>query len=123
VPAKNKKKVSMIGILKKACVNFEAPIQVQGMFGANFPDKVKGHYFWFLGAETVLNQTTGKLTGSIKNGSVFDVQTEIGPSEPIVPSGNDVFEEDKSYPRMKQGAFEIESRKGHGTKDARSRKE
>ncbi|MGM9944942.1 MAG: ETX/MTX2 family pore-forming toxin [Lysinibacillus sp.] len=83
VPPKSKKKVVMVGTLKKEFVNYRAPISVNGMFGANFPKKVKDHYFWFLDASTVLNQTSGEITGTIKNASVFDVHTEIGQTEPL----------------------------------------
>ncbi|MED4011636.1 hypothetical protein P4606_13225 [Priestia aryabhattai] len=64
-------------------MNFQAPLSVQGSFGANFPRKVEDHYFWFLVADNVLNSTTGTLTGKIKNTAVFDVQTEVGAAEPL----------------------------------------
>ncbi|MBQ4811767.1 ETX/MTX2 family pore-forming toxin [Pseudoalteromonas sp. SMS1] len=83
VPPNSKIKVTMVGTMKTQTVNFTAPIQVSGMFGANFPDRVSDHYFWFAGVEQVLPKTTGTLSGTIKNTSAFDVQTEIGEAEPL----------------------------------------
>lgn len=83
VPPKSKVKVSMVGTLKEETVNFSAPISVAGMFGANFPDRVNGHYFWFAASAELLPKSSGTLTGTIKHASAFDVQTEIGASEPI----------------------------------------
>ncbi|MDM5451004.1 ETX/MTX2 family pore-forming toxin [Peribacillus simplex] len=86
VPPRSKKKVSMVGTMKQEVMGFQAPLSVQGSFGANFPSKVEDHYFWFLGAESVLDSTTGTLVGKIKNTAVFDVQTEVGAAEPITES-------------------------------------
>ena len=83
VPPKSKKKIQMVGTLQEEAMNFQAPIAVQGMFGANFPDRVQGHYFWFLSAGQVLPQTTGEIQGTIKHTAVFNVQTEIGETEPL----------------------------------------
>ena len=85
VPPKSKQKIIMVGTLKEEFVNFSAPISVDGLFGANFPTKVKDHYYWFLDASRVLNTTSGKITGTIKSSSVFDVHTEIGQTEPLTP--------------------------------------
>lgn len=83
VPPRSKKKVSMAGTLIKARVKFQAPVAVQGMFGANFPDRVKDHYYWFLEANQVLDNYGGTIRGEIENASIFNVQTVIGSSEPI----------------------------------------
>lgn len=83
VPPKSKKKIVIVGTLKKETIQFRAPIMVNGMFGANFPKKVQDHYFWFLNATSVLKKTSGEITGTIKNASVFDVHTEIGKTEPL----------------------------------------
>jgi hypothetical protein len=83
VPPRSRKKVTMVGTLKQEKVNFSAPISVNGMFGANFPDRVNGHYFWFTAAYDLLPKTSGTLSGVITHASAFDVQTEIGAAEPI----------------------------------------
>jgi len=44
VPPKSKVKVDMVAMLKKENLNFKVPIDVSGMFGANFSDRVNGHY-------------------------------------------------------------------------------
>ncbi len=83
VPPRSKKQVSMTGTLIKSKVKFEAPVAVQGSFGANFPDKVDGHYYWFLNANQVLDNYGGTIRGEIENASIFNVQTVVGPSESI----------------------------------------
>ena len=83
VPPKSKVQVKMVGQLKQETVSFTAPIRASGIFGANFPDRVQGHYFWFNDAGQVLNKTSGTLSGSVKRASAFDVQTTIDPAEPI----------------------------------------
>ncbi len=83
VPAHSKKKVKMVATLQKERLNFHAPIRVEGMFGANFPERVRGHYFWFLPANQVLNKTHGEVHGTIEQNSTVHVHTEIGEAEPI----------------------------------------
>ena len=89
VPAMSRARVNLVGTVQEEAMTFTAPIAVQGVFGANFPDRVSpndsepGHYFWFLSAQEVLPQTTGEITGIIKHTSVFDTQTEIGAIEPL----------------------------------------
>ncbi|XP_065838879.1 hydralysin-like [Oscarella lobularis] len=83
VPARSRVQVKMVGQLKQEAVSFTAPIRASGEFGANFSDRVKGHYFWFNNAEQVLNKTSGILSGSVKRASAFNVQTTIDPAEPI----------------------------------------
>ena len=83
VPPKSKIKVSMVGTMKTQTMNFTAPIQVSGMFGANFPDRVSDHYFWFADVEQVLPKTSGILSGTVKDTAAFNVQTEIGEAEPL----------------------------------------
>ena len=85
VPPKSKRKVFMVGTLKKEFANFSAPISVNGLFGANFPEKVRNHYYWFLDASNALHTTSGKIIGTIKKSSVFNVHTEIGQTEPLTP--------------------------------------
>ncbi len=83
VPPKSKIKVSMFGTMKTQTVDYEAPIQVSGMFGANYPSQVSDHYFWFASVDQVLPKTSGTFKGTIHNTSTFDVQTEIGVAEPL----------------------------------------
>ena len=64
-------------------MDFKAPIDVSGMFGANFPDRVRGHYFWFLSASEILPKTSGEISGTIEGTAAFDVHTDIGAAKPI----------------------------------------
>ena len=83
VPARSKKLITMVATLQTETMNFSAPITAQGMFGANFPDRVQGHYFWFADASQVLAATSGQLTGSIQNTAAMKTQTNIGAAEPL----------------------------------------
>jgi len=83
VPPHSKVEVDMVATMKTETMNFSAPIDVSGMMGANFPDPVQGHYFWFNDVNTLLPKTSGTLTGSIEGTAAFDVQTVIKPAEPI----------------------------------------
>ena len=83
VPPKSQIKIDMVATMKTETMDFSAPIQVTGMFGANFPDRVNGHYFWFADAGSLLPQTSGTLTGKISGTAAFDVQTHINPAQPI----------------------------------------
>ncbi|HEU4964013.1 MAG TPA: hydralysin-2 [Bacilli bacterium] len=83
VPPMSKKLVSIVAQMSIETVNYTAPISVQGFFGANFPDRVQDHYFWFASADQCLNSTTGTIKGSVTNSNTFNVQTEIGASEPV----------------------------------------
>lgn len=83
VPPHSRVRVQMVATMQKETLNFTAPITVLGMFGANFPDRVNGHYFWFNDASQVLNSTSGQIKGSIANTAALNVQTQIGKAEPI----------------------------------------
>lgn len=83
VPPKSKIEITMVATMQEESMKFNAPIAVQGMFGANFPDRVNDHYFWFLPARTVLSKTSGEITGTITNTAALHVQTEIGEPEPL----------------------------------------
>lgn len=75
--------VKMVATMKKEKMNFKAPIVVSGAFGANFPDKVNGHWFWFADASALLPKHSGEISGTIEGTAAFDVQTEIDPPKPI----------------------------------------
>ncbi len=83
VPPHSQVTVEMVATMQSETMGFNAPINVSGMFGANFPDRVDGHYFWFLSASQVLPKTSGQITGSIKGTSAFNVHTTIGQATPV----------------------------------------
>ncbi|MCC3408337.1 MAG: hypothetical protein JGK17_22650 [Microcoleus sp. PH2017_10_PVI_O_A] len=83
VPPMSKKKLTMVATMKQGIMDLEAPISVQGSFGANFPKRVNGHYFWFADARSVLNSTSGTLKATVKQVAYFDTHTEVGKAEPI----------------------------------------
>jgi Clostridium epsilon toxin ETX/Bacillus mosquitocidal toxin MTX2 len=83
VPPHSMIKVDMVATMKTESMDFSAPIQVSGMMGVNFPDRVQGHYFWFNDVGSLLPQTSGTLTGTVQGTSAFDVQTHIGQAQPI----------------------------------------
>lgn len=83
VPAHSAITVELVATMKKETMDFSAPIQVSGMFGANFPDRVEGHYFWFADAGSVLPKTSGTLTGQITGTAAFNVQTKINPARAL----------------------------------------
>ena len=64
-------------------MSYEAPIEAQGMFGANFPKRVNNHYFWFRSADNILPKTSGQMKGVIEKTAALNTQTEVYPSEPI----------------------------------------
>lgn len=83
VPPKSKIQVDMVATMKTESMDFSGPIQVSGLMGANFPDRVQGHYFWFQDVGSLCPQTSGTLSGSITGTAAFDVQTNIQPAQPI----------------------------------------
>ncbi|MER6098093.1 hypothetical protein ABT154_19985 [Streptomyces sp. NPDC001728] len=83
VPPHSKRKVEMVAVMQEEAVDFRAPVTVDGMFGANFPDRVEEHYFWFLPASDVLPSTSGSLQGSVKRAFAVNTQTTVHPAEPI----------------------------------------
>ena len=83
VPPMSMIKVEMVATMVTETMDFTAPIQVTGLMGANFPDRVQGHYFWFNDVGTLLPQTSGTLSGTITGTSAFNVQTNAGQAQPI----------------------------------------
>ncbi|XP_033098208.1 hydralysin-like [Anneissia japonica] len=83
VPPRSKVTVTMTGILTIEKMEFKVPIDVSGMFGANFPKRVKDHYFWFRDVHSVLPKTSGEISGVIENTNVLKVDTVITKAVPI----------------------------------------
>jgi len=83
VPPKSQVEVRMVAMMKKEKMDFKSPIFVSGMFGANFPDRVQGHYFWFRSAPEILPKTSGEISGTIEGTAAFEVYTEIDPATSI----------------------------------------
>merc|ERR1711962_101846 len=48
VPPKSKKRGSVVANMKTATMDFRVPITADGRIGANFPHRVRGHYYWFI---------------------------------------------------------------------------
>lgn len=83
VPPRSKVEVQMVATEKKETIEFKVPIDVTGTFGANFPDPVQGHYFWFLDCSQALPKLSGEITGEITGTDSMDFHTEIGKAEPL----------------------------------------
>lgn len=83
VPPHSQVTVNMVATMKKERLPFDAPISVTGMFGANFPKQVDGHYFWFSDASNLIPTTHGDITGVIEGTAAFDVHTDIGAATPF----------------------------------------
>ncbi|MFN3851085.1 MAG: ETX/MTX2 family pore-forming toxin [Spirosomataceae bacterium] len=83
VPPRSKKQVSLVATLQQETINFEVPITASGMFGANFPDRVNGHYFWFNDVNSLLPSVSGTAKGVIKNASAMHTTINIGEATPI----------------------------------------
>jgi hypothetical protein len=77
VPPHSRVKVQMTATMQEQSATFSAPVTAQGTFGANFPDRVQDHYFWFVSAAQVLNATSGTLSGAIKSVAAISVRTLI----------------------------------------------
>ncbi len=106
VPPRHKQTARMIGTLKKAKVRFTAPINVQGMFGANFPDRVQGHYFWFLDSSLVLGKTSGIAEGEITCSMVFDTKVEVDKPEPLTAEELRLLnDENNKMPQLKRSLW------------------
>jgi Clostridium epsilon toxin ETX/Bacillus mosquitocidal toxin MTX2 len=83
VPPRSKVNVQMVATMQKEKLNFKVPIRVSGMFGANFPDRVQDHYFWFNSAQQLLPTTSGVISGIIEGTAAFNVHTVIGKPTPL----------------------------------------
>ena len=57
--------------------DYKAPISVNGWFGANFPHRVRGHYFWFVSASKLLPRTSGTLYGRVTGVKAFNVYVVV----------------------------------------------
>lgn len=83
VPARSRVKVSLVGLLSTETLTFEAPVTVDGWFGANFPNPVQGHYLWFLSANQVLTEASGQLVGTINSAIAEHLSAHVGSAEPL----------------------------------------
>ncbi|HAS46316.1 MAG TPA: hypothetical protein DCS93_37895 [Microscillaceae bacterium] len=91
IPPKSRVKVTLEGTSGTKVLHMKVPIRVSGHFGANFPHPVAAtggdssdtHYFWFPSASSVLAKTSGEITGTIKDASVFQTHTVVHTPEPI----------------------------------------
>lgn len=85
VPARSKRLVSVVAMMKKQTQHFRAPIGVRGYFGGNFPDPVGDlhAYFQFPIAHQVLDNTQGEISGTITNAHSFNTDIRYGRSEPL----------------------------------------
>jgi len=80
---KTKVPVFLVATMEQEEVTFSAPIAVEGMFGANFPNKVNGHYYWFMSADQALPVTSGVVTGRIADTHSMKTEVKVGEAVPI----------------------------------------
>ncbi|XP_057312048.1 hydralysin-like [Hydractinia symbiolongicarpus] len=83
VKARSKVKVDMVATMREETITYNMPISVRGMMGANFPDRVKGHYFWFSTIEDLVPKTSGDITCKINGVHAMDTHTVVHKAEPI----------------------------------------
>jgi len=83
VPPHSKKRVSMVANMKTVEMHFKKPISVKGQIGANFPDRVRNHYFWYWDISSLVPKTTAEITGTITGTKAFDLHTEIEETVPL----------------------------------------
>lgn len=83
VPPRSMVRVDMVATMAIETIAFTAPIQVTGVMGANFPDRVDGHYFQFAEVSALLPLTSATFTGTVRGTMATDVQTVIGQARPI----------------------------------------
>ena len=83
VPSAHKRKIDVIATEQKGTMKYKAPINVIGHFGANFPKKVNGHYFWFCPADNLLPKTSGEVEGEISGTRYINVEIHVYPPVPI----------------------------------------
>lgn len=83
LPPRSKQKIDLVAIMRMEKVRFTIPVQIDGYFGANFPRRVRRHYFWFLHANEVLPRLNGDWKGELSSTAAYDVHTEIGRVEPL----------------------------------------
>lgn len=83
VPPHSQVEVIMVVTMKKERLPFEAPITVSGMMGANFPERVREHCFWFSDIQSLVPWTSGMINGVIDGTAMFDPYTVISPAAPL----------------------------------------
>lgn len=78
VPAYSKQKLSLHFVLADGAADLWWPVNLEGWFGANFPNKVQDHYFWFL------NYTgSGTMVAHVTDHSSVRAYITIGDVEPL----------------------------------------
>lgn len=85
VPPQSSVVVNMVGAMQNDTVNYSMPIELADdcSFGANFPNQVNGHYFWATSGASLLNQTSGTVTGQIQNATQVDIQLQVEKAQPL----------------------------------------
>lgn len=77
VPGHSKRKVVLAGRTSNERVYYRAPISVYGWMGANFPHKVRGHYYWFSAVSQFFPRTSGTLNGVANRALVSDFHVDV----------------------------------------------
>ncbi|NOQ26771.1 MAG: hypothetical protein GQ564_15530 [Bacteroidales bacterium] len=78
VPAYSKQKLSLHFVLADGVADLWWPVNLEGWFGANFPNKVNDHYWWFL------NYTgSGTMVAHVTDHSSVRAYITIGDVEPL----------------------------------------
>lgn len=78
VPAYSKQKLSLHFVLADGQADLWWPVELDGWFGANFPNKVQDHYWWFLSYTG-----SGTMVAHVTDHSSVRAYITIGDVEPL----------------------------------------